>query len=622
MDDEVGEVKTPAVIAREAATQGLGNKPGSSADGSTTRYGAVSGRAGESGYFPMSFTKLPEKTFAWNKPKSDQQSDGGWSNESKVKRDLSWKAQFSDLPRYVKTLGVAETPSSILVDERDRRVCSPFNHGLHPVAAHANLNSESTRGTESSFNVKNGYAFSLFLSKTTKDDKFQFVVSMDYPEGFRCSNQDDKSNLKIFQHERFYPMDIPQMFDKSPTLVRVKIWAAMEKGEIGTLVNPDGSKTLGPAGMYLLVDLTLIGYQGDKDLSIETFKVHESTVNKFRGTNLTKTLDKNGDLYWKEAGKYKSKDVEKNGVLTVTIAVFRADQRISAITFSDSGKLYVASDGKVVKAGAPRVLFEFRRVSKETGEALGIDSDRIDLTYLDVLNGIEIACDKSMVAGSSLVVANLTGNQLGEITHAIRDRKDRRLPRILQPDQQLSHPQIASMNNFWFDKALHTGVWDDREVQFHRVHAGGGTNLHMVFVCPMLYQVPTRYAVDPNVFAVADVEQAMEIQVEEQPAEGMMDSRGMTVDRDQEARKLDTIPEPPEEQLPELEEDEEPLNVEMKVEQESHASANAQYDKGLGFYMGHPIISKQVEKEEDGREVVWIQTTFGWYNYYVKEVQA
>jgi hypothetical protein len=240
----------------------------------------------------------------------------------------------------VKTLGVAETPSSILVDERDRRVCSPFNHGLHPVAAHANLNSESTRGTESSFNVKNGYAFSLFLSKTTKDDKFQFVVSMDYPEGFRCSNQDDKSNLKIFQRERFYPMDIPQMFDKSPTLVRVKIWAAMEKGEIGTLVNQDGSKTLGPAGMYLLVDLTLIGYKGDKDMSIETFKVHESTVNKFRGTNLTKTLDKNGDLYWKEAGKYKSKDVEKNGVLTVTIAVFRADQRISAITFSDSGKLY------------------------------------------------------------------------------------------------------------------------------------------------------------------------------------------------------------------------------------------------------------------------------------------
>jgi hypothetical protein len=156
--------------------------------------------------------------------------------------------------------------------------------------------------------------------------------------------------LKIFQHERFYPMDIPQMFDKSPTLVRVKIWAAMEKGEIGTLVNSDGSKTMGPAGMYLLVDLTLIGYQGDKDLSIETFKVHEATVNKFRGTNLTKTLDKNGDLYWKEAGKYKSKDVEKNGALTVTIAVFRADQRISAITFSDSGKLYVASDGKVVKA--------------------------------------------------------------------------------------------------------------------------------------------------------------------------------------------------------------------------------------------------------------------------------
>jgi hypothetical protein len=107
------------------------------------------------------------------------------------------------MPRYMKQAGVPEFPSTLLVDERDRRICSPFNHGLHPLAAHANLNSEVSRGTEASFNVNKGYAFSMCMSKTTKDDKFQLVISMDYPEGHRCTNQDDRNNLKIFQHERF-----------------------------------------------------------------------------------------------------------------------------------------------------------------------------------------------------------------------------------------------------------------------------------------------------------------------------------------------------------------------------------------------------------------------------------
>jgi hypothetical protein len=48
----------------------------------------------------------------------------------------------------------------------------------------------------------------------------------------------------------------------------------------------------------------------------------------------------------------------------------------------------------------------------------------------------------------------------------------------------------------------------------------------------------------------------------------------MTADRDQEARKLDTIPEPPEEQLPELEEDEEPLNVENPEHPIVHKNKN------------------------------------------------
>ena len=127
---------------------------------------------------------------------------------------------------------------------------------------------------------------------------------------------------------------------------------------------------------------------------------------------------------------------------------------------------------------------------------MGMDTDRIDMTYIDAMNGIEVACDKSIVSGSSLVVANLTGTQLAEFTLHIRDRKERRAPRILQPDQQLTHPQVASMNDFWFSKALHVGEWSTREVEFHRVFAGGGTNLHLVLVCPMMWTAPVRYNIE------------------------------------------------------------------------------------------------------------------------------
>ena len=79
--------------------------------------------------------------------------------------------------------------------------------------------------------------------------------------------------------------------------------------------------------------------------------MHDVAVNKFRGTNLTKTLDHNGDLYWKGKGRYKSCQVAKNGVITCAVGVFKADQRASSVTFSDSGKLYVAGAGAWSSAG-------------------------------------------------------------------------------------------------------------------------------------------------------------------------------------------------------------------------------------------------------------------------------
>ena len=170
---------------------------------------------------------------------------------------------------------------------------------------------------------------------------------------------------------------------------------------------------------------------------------------------------------------------------------------------------------------------------------------------------------------------------------------------------------------------------------FHRVHAGGGTNLHLVYVCPMLWQPAQKFGVDANLFAVADGTSSTPLPTEEVPSEGPMDgtTRGVVIDENQNSREVGSIPPPPlTKESPKqknIEEDKDPEEDEDDEKQEEQADGQEspmpplEASPALGLYKGQKIMSTQAgwAKDEEGknRPCIWIEVSNGWFTEWASE---
>ena len=240
-----------------------------------------------------------------------------------------------------------------------------------------------------------GYHFSLFLMKTLSTFKLTLVGSMTSYSAVPCGAWDAPTG-KVLSHKAFQPFRWPTMTESSPTWVDIK-------------VKIDGR---------LLIHLELRGYRGDRDMAVQMNYVDDCVMEMLN------------DIVF---------------IPSVTVIVFQG-YRVIANSWEVGGRLYAVSNGGVVVAlHYPLCRFELRLVASASGDAVGLDADRLEARFYSAADRVDVSASSVAAPPSWLVASRVSGPTL--IKNASWCRQQAAW--IECPDQQLQLSQLANIRAHW-----------------------------------------------------------------------------------------------------------------------------------------------------------------------------
>ena len=301
------------------------------------------------------------------------------------------------LPDYPAKVGSGPGERSVLViDTRDQRLQSPFQGWVLDeilTNAQAAINVLSDRNLVRS--PQQGYHFNLFLMKTLSTFKLTLVGSMTSYSTVPCGAWDAPTG-KVLSHKAFQPFRWPTMTESSPTWVDIK-------------VKIDG---------HLLIHLELRGYRGDRDMAVQLNYVDDCVMEMLN------------DIVF---------------IPSVTVIVFQG-YRVIANSWEVGGRLYAVSNGGVVVAlDYPLCHFELRLVASASGDAVGLDADRLEARFYSATDRVDVSTSSVAAPPSWLVVSRVSGPTLIKNASWCRQQA----ARIECPDQQLQLSQLANIHAHW-----------------------------------------------------------------------------------------------------------------------------------------------------------------------------
>lgn len=155
------------------------------------------------------------------------------------------------LPDHLSQIGAGEGERSTLVlDDRDRRVQSPFQGWLLDEVVTNALAGINVRADRHSVRAPStGYHFSLFMVRTLDAVKVTLCGTMTSYSQAPCARWDSHTG-EVVSHSAFQPFRWPPMTEQSPAWIDVKV------------------KLEG----HLFVHMEFRGYRSDRDLSLQSVR--------------------------------------------------------------------------------------------------------------------------------------------------------------------------------------------------------------------------------------------------------------------------------------------------------------------------------------------------------------
>ena len=338
-DEEEDLSKLPKYFSREQQPAGSGD-PWAQMAANSSSWGQGGSYGGGGSYNPATqaaqqFVQHANETAAARRLQKQQEKNEARGGGKRVR----W-GQFDynsphqrQLPDYLAQVGSGPGERSVLViDTRDQRLQSPVQGWVLDeilTNAQAAINVLSDRNLVRS--PQQGYHFNLFLMKTLSTFKLTLINSMTSYSTVPCGAWDAPTG-KVLSRKAFQPFRWPTMTESSPTWVDIK-------------VKIDG---------HLLIHLELRGYRGDRDMAVQMNYVDDCVMEMLN------------DIVF---------------IPSVTVIVFQG-YRVIANSWELGGRLCAVSNGGVVVAlDYPLCHFELRLVASASGDAVGLDADRLEARF-------------------------------------------------------------------------------------------------------------------------------------------------------------------------------------------------------------------------------------------------
>ena len=136
---------------------------------------------------------------------------------------------------------------------------------------------------------------------------------------------------------------------------------------------------------HLLIHLELRGYRGDRDMAVQMNYVDDCVMEMLN------------DIVF---------------IPSVTVIVFQG-YRVIANSWEVGGRLYAVSNGGVVVAlDYPLCHFELRLVASASGDAVGLDADRLEARFYSAADRVDVSTSSVAAPPSWLVVSRVSGPTL------------------------------------------------------------------------------------------------------------------------------------------------------------------------------------------------------------------